>query len=119
MLRVEPARDLRVAPERIDGAVVVPAPVDVARAALVAPHVAELRVEHRLAPLPPRPLEVPGRPGEGAVADAPILLLPAPAGEVLVPRVEVALGVAAAAAHRVVFDEARGIQRLRQVIDRA
>src|SRR5712671_1197189 len=112
MLRVEPARDLRVAPERIDGAVVVPAPVDVARAALVAPDVAELRIEHRLAPLSPRPLEVPGRAGEGAVADSPILLFPAPAGEVLVPRVKIGFGVTAAAAHRVVLDETSGVQRL-------
>src|SRR5258707_323141 len=99
MLGVEPSGDPGMAAEGVDGAVVVPAPVDVAGASLVAPHVAELRVEHRLVPLGPRPLEVPGRTREARVAYPLVVLFPAPAGEVLVPRVEIGFGVAAAAAH--------------------
>src|SRR5207247_9454355 len=106
----------RVTPKRVDRAVLVPAPVHVPRAALVTPHVAELRVAHRLTGLAPRGPEIPRRPREGAVADSLVVGLPAPAGQVVVPGVEIGLGVAAAAAHGVVFDEARGIERLGQTV---
>src|SRR5262249_8670035 len=45
MLGVEPTGELRVSTKCIDGAMVIPAPIDVAGASLVAPDVAELRVE--------------------------------------------------------------------------
>src|SRR2546423_11759385 len=48
MLGVEPACQFGMAPERIDGAMVVPTPVDVTRAAFVSPHIPELGVENRL-----------------------------------------------------------------------
>ncbi len=59
MLGVEPAGDLRMPAELVHGAVVVEAPIDVARAAFVAPDVAELAVDIRLAFLHPIALEVP------------------------------------------------------------
>ena len=113
-LRVEPPRELGVAAEGIDGAVVVPAPVHVASAAFVAPDVPELRVDHRLVRLSVARLEVPRRAGERAVARHAQLLIPLPAGEVVVPRVDVGDGMAPAAAGGVVLDEACGIERLRQ-----
>src|SRR5436189_2982463 len=48
------SRDPRVAAEGVHRAVVIPAPVDVPRAPLVAPHVAELAVDVRLTRLPVR-----------------------------------------------------------------
>src|ERR1051326_7978039 len=77
MLGVEPPRKRGVPPERLDRAVIIPAPIHVAGASLVAPHVAELRVEHRLAGLLPGRLEVPARPGKGAVAHPVQVRLPA------------------------------------------
>src|SRR6476661_407804 len=94
MLGVEPARDLRVTTKRIDGAMVVPAPVDVAGAPFVAPHVAELGVEHRLMILPPAQLEVPARPGKCAVAERLVVALPFPTRQVIVPGVEIRLRMA-------------------------
>src|SRR5439155_26728139 len=68
VLGVEPAAELGVTAKRVDRTMVVPAPIDVARAALVAPHVAELRIAHRLPCLAPRGPEVPGGAIESAVA---------------------------------------------------
>src|SRR6266480_2459220 len=102
MLGVEPARQFGMAPERIDGAVVVPTPVDVTCAAVVPPDVAELGVEHRLRALSPRRLEVPLRIQKRAVAESLDVLFPAPAGQILVPGIEIGLGVTGAAARRVV-----------------
>ncbi len=112
MLGVQPAADFGMTPKRVDGTMVVPAPIDVARAAFIAPHVAELRITHRLTYLPPRGSEVPGPSWERAVAEPLVVRLPTPPGQVLVPRVEIGLGMAAAAAHRVVFDESSRVQRL-------
>ena len=95
---------------------VVPAPVHVARAALVAPHIAELRVEHGLVPLLPGRRKIPGRAGEGAVADLLVVACPAPAGQITVPGVEVGLGVRPAAADRVVLHQPSGIERLGEAI---
>src|SRR3954471_19724020 len=105
MLRVEPAGELGVPAEGVYGAMIVPAPVDVTRAALVAPDVAELRVEHRLAALAKAVLEVPCRAREGAVAQRVEMSLPSPAGQVLVPGVEVRHRVSPVAARRVVLEE--------------
>src|SRR6266852_2000825 len=113
---VQPAADLGVTAKCIDGAVVVPAPVHVAGAAFVTPYVPELRVTHRLTCLPPRRPEVPGRAGERAVAHLLVVRLPTPAGQVLVPGIEIGLGVSAAATHGVVFDESRGIERLGKTV---
>src|SRR5207244_7972519 len=77
-LGIQPAGDPRVAAERVNGAVVVPAPVDVARAALVSPHVAELAVDVRLTRLPVTDLEVPRRARVAAVARQPVVLLARP-----------------------------------------
>jgi hypothetical protein len=116
VLGVEPAGQLGRAAEDVDRLVVVPAVVDVAGAPLVAPHVAELRVEHRLPALAVAPLEVPRRPRERAVADAAQVRGPLPPGEVLVPGVEVGGGVPGAAAHRVVLDRARGVEPLGELL---
>src|SRR5439155_1429330 len=78
-LGVEPAGDLGVAPERVYRPVVIPAPVDVAGAPLVAPDVAELAVDIGLPRLPVAGLEVPRRARIGAVAHQPVVLLPRPA----------------------------------------
>ncbi len=101
-LGVEPAGDLGVAAEGVQRAVIVPAPIDVASAPLVAPHVPELAVDVRLkggwgARLPVTGLEVPRGARVRAVAHHPVVLLPGPAWQVGVPRVHVGLGVAAAA----------------------
>ena len=119
VLGVEPAGRLRVAPELVEHRVVVEAPVHVARRALVAPDVAALAVEHRLAALAASAQVVPVRarlgPGLGLVE----LLLPLPPRQVHVPGVEVGLDVAAGlAAGRVVLDEARRVERLREVVGR-
>ena len=116
VLGIQPAADLGVTAKCVDGAVVIPAPIHVAGAALVAPHVPELRVAHRLPCLPPRRPEVPGRARERTVAHLLVARLPAPAGQVLVPGIEIGLRVSAAAAHGVVFDESCGIERLRQTV---
>src|SRR5207237_114161 len=116
MLGVEPAADFGMTAECVDRAVVVPAPVHVARAALVAPDIAELGVAPRLMALPPRRLEIPRRARERAVAQALDVVFPAPAGEVVVPGVEIGCRVTAAAADRVVFHESRGIEPLRNAI---
>src|SRR5207237_6210723 len=97
-LGVEPAGDLRMASERVHRAVVVPAPVDVARAPLVAPDVAELAVEIRLPRLAVAGLEVPRGAGTRTVAHHLVVALPRPPRQVGVPRVDVGLGVAAAPA---------------------
>src|SRR6266498_1834390 len=113
---VQPPCDLWMATERIQSAMVVPAPIHVAGAALIAPHVPELRVDHRLPRLTPWRLEIPGRSGKRAVTHALNTRFPFPARQVLVPRVDVRLCVTVAAARRVVFDEPRGIQRLRETV---
>src|SRR5262245_24828043 len=85
MLGVQPARELGMASERIDRAVIVPAPIDISRAALVPPDIAEFRVEHRLARLAPGLLEVPLRSRIRAVAGALHAGFPAPPRQVFMP----------------------------------
>src|SRR5439155_12302641 len=97
VLGVEPPGDLGMKAKRIDGAMVVPAPVDISGAALVSPDVPELRVEHRLAVLAPGRQDIPLRPGKRAVADLLHVGLPAPAGEVFVPGIQIGARVAAVA----------------------
>src|SRR5437867_1185168 len=96
--------------KRVDRAVVVPAPIHVPGAALVAPHVAEFGIEHRLASLPPRRFEVPLGPRIRAVADSLHKRFPTPARQVLVPRIEIGFRVPTAAAGRVVLDQSGGIE---------
>src|SRR5207237_5454751 len=88
MLCVEPAGELRMSPEGVDRAMIVPAPVDVARAPLIAPDIPELRVEHRLMTLPPARLEVPRRAGIGAVAQGVDVMPPFPARQIPVAGLE-------------------------------
>ena len=57
---VQPAGEFRVAAEFIHHDVIVPRPIDIARAAFVAPDVSTLAVEHRLVRLRAAPDEVPG-----------------------------------------------------------
>ena len=110
MLGIEPTGQFGMASKRVDRPVIIPAPVDVSGAALIAPHVAELGVQHGLARLSPRCLEIPMRSGIGAVADLLHALLPPPARQVLVPGVEVRLRVPATAARRVVLDQPRRVE---------
>ena len=115
VLRVEPARHLRVAAELVHHGVVVEAPVHVAGRALVAPDVAALAVEHGLLALLAAAHEVPGRAGEGLRLGLVERRLPLPPGQVHVPGVEVRLHVPSAAAGGVVLDEARRVELLREV----
>src|SRR5690349_9664829 len=114
MLGVEPSGQLGMAAKSIHGAMVVPAPVHVAGAALVPPHIAELRVEHRLTALAMAALEVPRRAGEGAVTERVEMRLPSPSGQILVPGVEVRHRVSDVAARGIVLDETRPVEPLRQ-----
>ena len=115
VLRVEPARHLRVAAQLVHHGVVVEAPVHVARRALVAPDVAALAVEHGLLALLAAAHEVPGRAGEGLRLGLVERRLPLPPGQVHVPGVEVRLHVPPAAAGGVVLDEARRVELLGEV----
>src|SRR4029450_2623171 len=80
MLGVEPATELRVPAERVDRAMIVPAPVHVTGTTLVAPDVAELGVEHRLSSLLVGRFEIPRRLRSGRVAQARGVGFPRPAG---------------------------------------
>src|SRR5678815_461869 len=96
--------------ERVHGAVIVPAPVDVAGAPLVPPDVPELGVEHRLAPLLVAGLEVEWGVAERAVADAADVRLPLPTGQVVMPRAQIGFRVSSTTTDGVVLDEPRGVQ---------
>src|ERR1700752_4405840 len=100
-----------MAAERVDRPVIIPAPVDVTGAALVAPHVAEFGIEHGLACLTPRCLEIPLGAGVGAVARPLDARLPTPARQVVVPGVEISVRMSAAAAWRIVLDQSSRVQR--------
>ena len=89
MFGVQPAADLRVPAEVVHHDVIVPAPIDVARAALVAPDVAALAVEQRLAVLGAAADEVPFRARAGVPADLVQVLGPLVARQVGVPTVDV------------------------------
>ena len=116
MLGVEPAGNLRVTPKCIDRAVVVPAPIDVARAPLIAPHIPELGVEHRLMTLTPTRLEVPRRTWERAVAERLVVMFPLPPRQVLVPGVEIRLRMTDVTTDGIVFDESGRVERFREMI---
>ena len=117
VLGVEPAADLRVAAEFVHHDVVVPAPVAVAGAAFVAPDVAALAVEQRLAALGAAADEIPFRAGEGVARDLVQMLAPGVARQVGVPGIDVGLDVVVVAG-RVVLDQPRGVELLGQAVDR-
>ena len=109
---VEPSAALQAAAERVHHHVVVPAPVAVTRRALVAPHVAALAVEHRLAALHESADVVPRRAGIRHLAVLLDGALPLVAWPVGVPRVDVSDHVVVVA-RRIVLHEARRVERLR------
>ncbi len=117
VLGVEPAADFGVAAELVHHHVVVPAPVAVARAAVVAPDIAAFAVEQRLAGLGAAADEIPFRAGEGVAGDLVEMLAPGIAREIGMPGIDVGRDVVKVAG-RVVFDQARRVELFGQAIDR-
>src|SRR5690606_19608614 len=112
MLRVEPSRNLRAPPEVVDEDVVVPAPVHVARAALISPYIAELGIEEGLPALRVSIQKIPLGARMRARDDLIEVLRHRIAGRVHVPRVDVRLRVPEAA-DRVVLHRAGPIELFR------
>ena len=112
VLRVQPSGKHGMATEDIQGAMIIPAPVDIAGAAFVTPDVAELGIDIGLPLLAVPGFEIPGRAG----VDRRILLeeeiFPRPSRQVAVPGVEVGGDMPHAATDRIVFDQPAGIEIL-------
>ena len=115
---VEPARYFGVLAEGVHHAVVIPAPVHIAGAALVAPYVATFGVDIGLAALGVTSFHVVFAAGIRIGVDVFEVLFPGPAGQVFVPGVDVGFGMATPAANGVVFDEAGWVELFGESVHR-
>src|SRR5439155_26106997 len=107
---VGPARERGMAAEGLDRAMILPAPIHVAGAARVAPHISELRAEHRLPGLLPRRFEIPRGGRKRTITHTDHELLPAPPRQIFVPGVEIRLAVSAVTTDGVVLDQSRRVE---------
>ena len=117
MLCVEPSGALGITAEDVDHDVVVPSEIDIARTAVISPHVAALAIDHRHVRLDIVTDVVEMASGIGVVAIILDLPFPIPAGLIGMPGVDVALDMVLVAG-ALVLDKTCRIQTLGQTVHR-